>query len=167
MSKTLPPKPRSLNHKSSITIVASQYNSEFTDALVNNAQEELSEISPGLHIDVIRVPGAFEIPVAVKAVIHHDKPSCVIALGLVIRGQTAHGDLVADSVTHSLQSIAVDQTTPIIHEVLLVDDEKQAYARCIGNKLNRGRESARAAVAMIDTLHQLRRTSTRVFPSNV
>ena len=147
--------------------MASQYNAEFTDALVSNAQKELTELSPNLQVDVIRVPGAFEVPVVVETVMQHDRPACVIALGLIIRGQTSHGDLVADSVTHALQNIAVDHATPVIHEVLLVDDEKQAYARCIGTKLNRGREAAQAAVAMIDTLYQLKRTSTRVFPSNV
>lgn len=167
MSKTLPPKPRSMNSKSTVTIVAAQYNAEFTDALVNNAQQELTELMPNAHIDLVRVPGAFEVPAAVEAVMRHDKPSCVIALGLIIRGQTSHGDLVADSVTHALQSIAVQHATPVIHEVLLVDDEKQAYARCIGNKLNRGREAAQAAAAMTDTFHQLKRTTTRVFPSNV
>ncbi len=167
MSKNLPPRPRSLNHKSSISIVASQYNPEFTDALVENATKELNELAPNIQIDLVRVPGAFEIPATVEAVMQHDKPSCVIALGLIIRGQTAHGDLVADSVTHALQRIAVNHATPVIHEVILCSDEKQAYARCIGSKLNRGKEAARAAVSIVDTLHQLKRTSTRVFPSKV
>ncbi len=167
MSKTLPPKPRSLSQKTTITIVASQYNSEFTDALVENTHEELSELAANAYIDLVRVPGAFEVPAMVEAVMRGEKPECVIALGLIIRGQTSHGDLVADSVTQALQKIAVDHATPIIHEVLLVDDEKQAYARCIGNKLNRGREAARAAVAVTDTFQQLKRSSSRVFPSNV
>lgn len=167
MSKTLPPKPRSLTQRTSITIVASQYNSEFTDALVENAHDELAELTASAHIDLVRVPGAFEIPATVEAIMRAEKPECVIALGLVIRGQTSHGDLVADSVTKALQDIAVKHATPVIHEVLLVDDEKQAYARCIGSKLNRGREAARAAVAITDTFQQLKRTSSRVFPSNV
>jgi 6,7-dimethyl-8-ribityllumazine synthase len=167
MSKTLPPKPRNLSQKTTITIVASQYNSEFTDALVENAQEELSELSANAHIDLIRVPGAFEIPSIVETVMRSEKTDCVIALGLIIRGQTSHGDLVANSVTQALQKIAVDHATPIIHEVLIVDDEKQAYARCIGTKLNRGREAASAAIAVTDTFQQFKKSSSRVFPSNV
>ncbi|MBT8044408.1 MAG: 6,7-dimethyl-8-ribityllumazine synthase [Verrucomicrobiae bacterium] len=167
MSKVLPPKPRSLNHKTNITIVASQYNAEFTDALVENAHKELTELTSAAQIDLVRVPGAFEIPAAVEAVMRHESPACVIALGLIIRGQTAHGDLVADSVTHALQRIAVDHATPVVHEVILCADEKQAYARCIGNKLNRGKEAARAAVSIVETFHQLKRTTSRVFPSNV
>lgn len=166
MSKVLPPKPRSLNHKTTITIVASQYNAEFTDALVENAHKELSEFTTNAQIDLVRVPGAFEIPATVEMIMQRDKPACVIALGLIIRGQTAHGDLVAESVTHALQRIAVDHATPVIHEVILCADEKQAYARCIGSKLNRGKEAARAAVSIVDTFQQLKRNSSRVFPSN-
>ncbi len=167
MSKVLPPKPRSLSHRTTITIVASEYNAEFTDALVENTKQELSDLTANSHINLVRVPGAFEIPVAVETVMRHEKPSCVIALGLIIRGQTAHGDLVAESVTHTLQQIAVNHAVPVIHEVILCADEKQAYARCIGSKLNRGREAARAAVAIIDTFHHLKGTSSRIFPSNV
>jgi 6,7-dimethyl-8-ribityllumazine synthase len=82
----------------------------------------------------------------------------MIAFGCVIRGSTAHADLISRSVTDSLQQLAVKHRVPVIHEVLLVDDEKQAYARCIGSKLNRGREAARAAAAMIDVFQELNRT---------
>ncbi len=167
MSTALPTKPRSLNQRSQITIIASTYNEEFTNALVENAEQELSDLIPNGTANIIRVPGAFEIPVTVEAMIQHNKPECIITLGLIIRGQTAHGDLVAKSVTHALQEIAVRHAIPIIHEIVLVSDEKQAYARCIGNKLNRGREAARAATSILDTFSQIRRTTGRVFPSNV
>jgi len=165
MSKASPPKPRSLSQKIAITIVASQYNSEFTDALVENAQQELKELTPNAQINLVRVPGAFEIPATVEAVMRHNQPTCVIALGLIIRGQTAHGDLVAESVTHALQQIAVNHVTPIIHEVILCKDEKQAHARCVGNTLNRGKEAARAAVAITDTFQQLMHATTCISPS--
>jgi len=168
MSTALPTKPRSLNQRSQVYIVASTYNEEYTDALVKNTQEELAELLPNASIDLIRVPGAFEIPVTVETLIQRENPECVITLGLIIRGQTAHGDLVAESVTQSLQQIAVNHTTPIIHEVVLVSDDKQAYARCIGSKLNRGRDAARAAVSILNTFNQFKRTATgRAFPSNV
>jgi len=165
MSKALPPKPRSLSQKVTITIVASQYNTEFTDALVKNAQLELEELTPNAQINLVRTPGAFEIPAVVEAVMRNNQPTCVIALGLIIRDQTAHGDLVAESVTHALQQIAVNHVTPIIHEVVLCNDKKQAHARCIGKKLNRGKEAARAAVAIIDTFNQLKRSTKCVLPS--
>lgn len=167
MSTALPTKPRSLNQRSQVIIVASTYNEEFTNALVENTQQELADLIPNGNTAIIRVPGAFEIPVTVEALIRQHKPECIISLGLIIRGQTPHGDLVADSVTHALQKIAVQHAVPIIHEVVLVSDEKQAYARCIGNKLNRGREAARAATSILDTFSQIKRTTGRVFPSNV
>lgn len=158
MSSALQPKPRIIGHKVRVYIVASKYNEEFTDALVENTIEELNEILPQGRVDLIRVPGAFEVPVTVASLLERERPNCIIALGLIIRGDTAHGDLVAESVTNSLQGIAVDQCCPIVNEVLLVNDEKQAYARCIGFNLNRGREAARAAAAMIDVFHELDRS---------
>lgn len=167
MSKALPPRPRSVSQKkSSVTIVASQYNDEFTNALVENTEKELREINPNITFNTIRVPGAFEIPVLVESVMQNQRPACVIALGLIIRGQTAHGDMVAESVTQSLQQIAVYHVTPVIHEVILCDDKKQAYARCVGSKLNRGKEAARAASAIIDTMGQVQRGVTRVYPND-
>ena len=104
---------------------------------------------------------AFEIPVAVETVLDRDAPNCVIALGLVLRGATSHADLIIRSVTDGLQQIAIEHRRPVIHEVLLVDDEKQAYARCIGANLNRGREAARAAAAMVEVFHDLERIPSR------
>ncbi len=161
MSTALPPKPRIVGQKTRITIVASKYNEQFTDALVENAIEELGELVPSARIDLVRVPGAFEIPVAVETVLDRDAPNCVIALGLVLRGATSHADLIIRSVTDGLQQIAIEHRRPVIHEVLLVDDEKQAYARCIGANLNRGREAARAAAAMVEVFHDLERIPSR------
>ncbi len=161
MSNALPPKPRVVGPKVRVCIVASKYNEKYTDALVENVIEELSELVPHGRVDLIRVPGAFEIPVMVAKILHESPPVCVIALGLIIRGSTEHADLVGQSVTQSLQQLAVSSLVPVIHEVLLVEDEKQAYARCIGAQLNRGREAARAAAVMIDVCQELDRGPTR------
>ncbi|MCF7676119.1 MAG: 6,7-dimethyl-8-ribityllumazine synthase [Akkermansiaceae bacterium] len=161
MSSALPPKPRIIGPKVKICIVASKYNEEFTDALVDNAIEELNELMPYARIDLIRVPGAFEIPVAVAAVLEREDPAVVLALGLIIRGATQHGDLVARSVSDALMQLAIQHTRPVIHEVVIVDDEKQAYARCIGANLNRGKEAARAATAMVDVFSELDRSMPR------
>lgn len=161
MSKALAPKPRIVGPKVRICIVASKYNEQFTDAMVDNAIEELTDLVPQARIDLIRVPGAFEIPVMVARMLHRDPPACVIALGLVIRGATSHADLITRSVTDALQKLAIESLCPVIHEVLLVADEKQAYARCIGSQLNRGREAARSAATMIDVGNELARTTGR------
>lgn len=158
MSTALLPKPRIIGHKVRICIVASKYNEKFTDALVENTIDELGELIPMVRIDLIRVPGAFEIPVAVASVIGRKEIKCVIALGVIIRGHTQHADLVAGSVTNALQDLAVENRIPVIHEVLLVEDEKQAYARCVAATMNRGREAARAAAGMIDVLTEIEKT---------
>lgn len=161
MSHALSPKPRIIGPKVRICIVASKYNEPFTDALVENAINELGELVPQGRVDLIRVPGAFEIPVMVAAVLERDPPACMIALGLIIRGSTEHADLIGRSVTDALQRLAVTSLRPVIHEVLVVNDEKQAYARCLGSQLNRGREAARAAAAMIDVFQELDRSMPR------
>jgi 6,7-dimethyl-8-ribityllumazine synthase len=161
MSSALPPKPRIIGPKVRICIVASKYNEQFTDALVENTIEELGELVPQGRVDLIRVPGAFEIPVMIASILDRDPPACVIALGVIIRGSTEHADMVASSVTYTLQQLAIQSLRPVIHEVLLVADEKQAYARCIGAQLNRGREAARAAASMIDVFQELDRSMPR------
>jgi len=161
MSTSLPPKPRIIGPKVRVCIVASKYNEQFTDALVENALDELGELVPQGRVDLIRVPGAFEIPVVVASLLERDPPVCIIALGLIIRGATEHADLIGRSVTDALQQLAIKSRCPVIHEVLLVQDEKQAYARCIGANLNRGREAARAAAAMIDVFKELDRPLQR------
>ena len=149
MSTALPPKPRSFSTKSSICIVVSKYNEEYTSGLLENCKEELAELLPGCSIQVLETPGGFEVPVTVEHAFDTYQPDLVIAFGLIIRGETKHGDLIAESIPQSLQEISVRRIKPVIHEVLLVNDDKQAYARCIGSVLNRGKEAARAACAMI------------------
>jgi 6,7-dimethyl-8-ribityllumazine synthase len=161
MSTALQPKPRVIGHKVRICIVASKYNEQFTDALVENTISELGELSPAARIEVIRVPGAFEIPVAVAKSMQRDDLNCIIALGLIIRGDTHHADLVASSVTQALQNLAVQNCLPVIHEVLLVEDEKQAHARCIAASMNRGREAARAAAGMIEVFSEIEKSTPK------
>ena len=158
MSSALPPQPRIIGPRVRVCIVAAKYNEQFADALVENTVDEIGELMPSTRIDLIRVPGAFEVPVAVATVLERERPAAVIALGVILRGATAHADLVAGSVTDALQRLAVENRIPVINEVLLLDDEKQAYARCIGANLNRGKEAARAAASMVDVFMELDRT---------
>lgn len=135
-----------------IVVVAATYNEKYTTALLQNCLNELSKLAPEAQVDVVRVPGAFEVPMMVNHVIQHRKPHAVIALGVILRGSTAHADLIGTAITQELLSAACRTLTPVIHEVLLLNDEQQAEARCIGERLNRGIESARAAVAMLNAL---------------
>ncbi|MDF1826391.1 MAG: 6,7-dimethyl-8-ribityllumazine synthase [Verrucomicrobiales bacterium] len=153
MAKSAPDSPAPISHAGRVSIVASRYNSEYTDALVSSASETIAQLAPDLEVDVTRVPGAFEIPVVVEAVAcDEEQPLAIIALGVIIRGSTAHADLIAQSITKTLQETSVSHLIPVIHEVLLVDTAEQAQARALGDELNRGREAAEAAIAMIEVM---------------
>jgi len=110
-------------------------------------------------VQIVRVPGAFEVPVMASRLAREQRADVVIALGVIIRGATAHADLISTAVTHGLQTIAVETGTPVIHEVLLLE-RNDAEARCLGTELNRGTEAARAAAAMADVGQQLNPTDS-------
>ena len=142
-----------------IAIIASRYNPEFTDGLLTGAQRELEALMPNAEIDVYRVPGAFEIPVTVEALCRRDvkQPAVVLALGVIIRGKTAHADLIAASITESLASSARAHLVPVIHEVLLVDRPEHAAERtALDSPINRGVEAARAAASMVQLFRMLK-----------
>mgnify|MGYP001333264040 FL=1 len=163
-SNSLAPKPRSIGTRRTISIVASLYNDELVNSLLNSTIEELRRIMPSITVPVYRVPGAFEIPVCVKHLIENNTNDALIALGVIIKGETDHADLVGSSVTTSLQNLALANNIPIIHEVLLTENREQAVERCQGAK-NRGLEAAKAAITMSELFSSLnaikdRRTST-------
>lgn len=156
MSKSAPASPAPTDRQGAVAIVASRYNARFTDALVESASATLARLAPDLAVRVVRVPGAFEIPVVVEALASAEAPPlAILALGVIIRGSTAHADLIAESITRSLQDTGVSHLIPVIHEVLLVENAAQAETRTLGDELNRGREAAEAAVAMIETMASL------------
>ncbi len=153
-SKTLPPKPRSIAAKKTISIVASLYNEDLVNSLLDSTVNGLRTLIPGITVNIYRVPGAFEIPVCVKKLIESNNVDVMIALGVIIKGETAHAELVGSSVTQSLQEIATNFNTPIIHEVLLTENRDQAIERCGGDK-NRGKEAAKAAATMSELFSSL------------
>ena len=132
--------------KHRIAIVASRFNGKYVNGLVDSALKLLKAHS----VDVIRVPGAFEIPLAAQRAIRNKKAEVVIAFGVIWKGKTLHADLLAQSVTHALMQVSLENDTPVIHQVLSVKTEKEAHARCFGNKLNRGREAAEAALQLLN-----------------
>ncbi len=126
-------------------LVVSEYNREYTDALLAAAQVAL-----GAHEQkVVRVPGAFEIPLQVQRLARSGKYAAVIALGLVWQGKTSHAQEITRAVTDSLMRISLETDVPVLHEVLSIKTESEARARCMGTKLNRGREAAEAALALL------------------
>jgi 6,7-dimethyl-8-ribityllumazine synthase len=141
-------------------LVASEYNSEFVRGLSEHAERELNVISPNFQVMHFAVPGAFEIPLVVQELAGKKDIDAIIALGVIIEGETQHAALIGAAVTNSLQQIALSFRVPVIHEVLLVKDAAQAKKRCLEDELNRGTEAARVAARMVQVLNEVR-TSLR------
>lgn len=144
-----------------IAIVASEYNPEFVQALVNNTCKELYLINPKCAIELFGTPGSFEIPLVADMVASQERHDVIIALGLVMQGRTKHAEFIAAGVSHALQEVALKHHVPVIHEVLLVANEEEARERCINKELNRGVEAARAALVMMRVVEQLRAKPAR------
>ncbi|WP_099022203.1 6,7-dimethyl-8-ribityllumazine synthase [Mycolicibacterium palauense] len=139
----------------SVAIVASTWHTTICDALLEGARRvvERSGISDPT---VVRVLGAIEIPVVAQEVaIRHD---AVIALGVVIRGQTPHFDYVCDAVTQGLTRVSLDASTPVANGVLTTNTEQQALDRAglPGSVEDKGAQAAAAAVSTALTLRDLR-----------
>ena len=137
--------------------MASQFNPQYVQGLVDHAVEELHGLAPGAEISIHRVPGSFEIPVVVRELARKKKKHAIIACGVIMRGETSHAKNLSRSVTDALQRIAVDYGVPVINVVLSFDNEDQARERCFENRINRGTEAARAAVEIARVMSELRR----------
>ena len=131
-------------------IVASKYNSRYVDAMLRAAKLEI--LRAGGKVEIIRVPGAYEIPVVVaklacQSTINHQL-SAIICLGVILRGATTHAQHIGEAVSNALVQIQIQHEVPVIHEVLLLENEQQAKERCLGKTHNRGTEAAQTALAM-------------------
>jgi len=143
------------------TIVASRYNARYVDAMLAAARRELKRAGAKT-IQVVRVPGAYEIPVVVKRLARasrltpHTSLSAIICLGVILRGETVHAAHVGEAVSRALMQIQLEHEIPVIHEVLLLENVEQARARCLNPKHNRGAEAAQTALAMARVMEKLR-----------
>jgi 6,7-dimethyl-8-ribityllumazine synthase len=156
MSQFVPPRPRLVRVKRGFTVVASQFNANYVDGLVTHCTQELRALSPQSNVTVHQVPGAFEIPIVVREIARKKKADAIIALGVIIEGETDHARLLGEVVTQSLQQIALEYGVPVIHAVQSLKNEEQARERCLGDKINRGTEAARAALEMTNLLAEIR-----------
>lgn len=139
-----------------IAIVASVYNAEYVDSMIDAALETLAGSGVN-NVELIRVPGAFEIPVVAAKLAQRKRlrPEAVLCLGVILRGKTTHAEHIGQSVTQSLAQIATDTTVPIIHEVLLLENKAQAKERCLSPKTNRGFEAAHTALIMAGLIREI------------
>jgi 6,7-dimethyl-8-ribityllumazine synthase len=147
-------------------IVASRYNARYVDAMVRAAATELRR-AKARRVQVVRVPGAYEIPIVAAQLAQvsspraarptpHDSFSAIICLGVILRGETVHAAHIGEAVSRALMQIQLDYGVPVIHEVLLLENESQARVRCLGRTHNRGTEAAQTAIEMARVMAALR-----------
>jgi 6,7-dimethyl-8-ribityllumazine synthase len=140
-----------------VAILVSRYNELITTKLLEGALACCSEAGLARDaIDVVWLPGAFELPAAAAAAAETGGYVCLVALGAVIRGDTPHFDYVAGEAARGLGEVAVRHGVPVGFGVLTVDSMQQAVERAGGSAGNKGHEAAAAALRMADVLAQLR-----------
>lgn len=138
-----------------VVIIASRFNDFVVDRLVAGASSRLRELGIVLdETDFLRVPGAFELPLAARAIAESGSHDGVVALGAVIRGETAHFEYVCAQCASGLMQVSIDYGIPIGFGVLTVDTETQALARASDND-NKGIEAAQAVAEMIALLRRI------------
>ena len=136
-----------------VGVVVSRFNGEISNKLLASALEALADAGVGeARITVMPVPGAFELPIGAMALAKTRRYSCVVALGCVIRGETAHFDYVAGEAASGLQLAGLETGVPVAFGVLTVDTVEQAEAR-----VDKGADAVRAALEMADLFSQVRK----------
>jgi 6,7-dimethyl-8-ribityllumazine synthase len=137
-------------------IIASRWNPRITDALVEGARAALSSTGvPEAQLDIVRVPGALELPVTAQVLARAGRHAALIALGCVVRGETRHYEHVADETARGLMRVSLDHALPVANGVLAVERHADAEARAGGVHGNKGEEAALAALEMAWLLHKL------------
>jgi 6,7-dimethyl-8-ribityllumazine synthase len=140
-----------------IAVVVARFNGEITSRLLTGALDELERAGVAREaVTVVPVPGAFELPVAALALAKTRRYSCIVALGCVIRGETAHFEFVAGEAASGLQLAAIETGVPVSFGVLTTENAEQAEAR-----LDKGAEAARTALEMADLFTQLRASAAQ------
>ena len=137
-------------------LIAARFNGSVVEPLVQGAVDVLARhgASPG-HIEIVRVPGAFEIPLIARKLALSGRYAAVIALGAVVRGETPHFDYVAGECASGLARIALETGVPIAFGVLTTDTMEQALDRAGGKAGNKGADAALAALEMANILRRL------------
>lgn len=135
-----------------IGIVQARFNAELTDKLAEACRAELAILGvPDKLVTHVTVPGALEVPVALKAMADSEDFDALIALGCIIRGETYHFELVANESGAGVTRVSLDHQIPIANAILTVENEAQAWARAE----DKGRDAARVAVEMANLMDEL------------
>ena len=129
-----------------IYIVASTFYEELIDQMIKGADEENNGMND---LNIIKVPGAFEIPGMVNCVIENQNPDIIIALGVLIKGESDHFEYISSSVANSISRLSIKNTIPIIFGVLTVHNMEQAIERAYVSKKNKGGEAMKTGLEML------------------
>jgi len=144
--------------KNKIVIVVSKFNKLITDELLSGVLEELNNQSVNeKNVHTIEVPGALEIPGTIKMILKYRKPRAVIALGAVIKGETAHFEFVAGNSSRLISDLSIQNEIPIINGILTTYDSSQAVKRSSRAEKNKGAEFAKAAMDMLHIYEKIKR----------
>jgi 6,7-dimethyl-8-ribityllumazine synthase len=139
-----------------IVVIASRFNEPVVKKLVDGAMEALVKYGVVFEdIDVIWVPGAWELPVVARWLLGSERYDGIVAVGAVIRGDTAHFDYIAGEASRGLAAASAESETPIGFGVLTCDTDEQAEARAGGEHGNKGFDAAVATLEMIDLYNRL------------
>ncbi|QNP41365.1 6,7-dimethyl-8-ribityllumazine synthase [Lysobacter solisilvae (ex Woo and Kim 2022)] len=137
-------------------IIASRWNPRITDALVAGARRTFADHGVDeAAVDVIRVPGAWELPLAARTLASKGAHAAIVALGCVVRGDTRHYEQVADGCSDGLMRVSLDHGIPVANGVLAVDRFEDAQARAGGSHGNKGEECALVVLEMAQLMEQL------------
>ena len=137
-------------------LVAGRFNSFVVEHLINGAKEALLKHGADeTDIELFYVPGAFEIPLALKKTAKTGRYDAIVALGAVIRGGTPHFEYVAGECVKGISQVSLDSEIPIAFGVLTVDTVEQAIERSGANSENKGAEAAESVIRMINLLEKL------------
>ena len=137
-------------------IVVARWNGGITESLLRGAQRALQRHQvPDADVQVYRVPGAFELPLAARKLAETSRFDAIIALGAVIRGGTPHFEYVCAETTRGIGEVALTTGIPVAFGLLTTDDETQARARSGDDSGNKGEEAALTALEMISLFRQL------------
>jgi 6,7-dimethyl-8-ribityllumazine synthase len=140
-----------------VGIVLSRFNSAVTERLLRGALRALRECGAADDaIEVVQVPGAFEIPLFAAALANTGRFHAVVCLGAIIRGETQHHDYLSRAVTEALQELQLSRRMPITLGVLTTENVEQALQRAAEDRSNKGFEAAMTAIETANLLQQLR-----------
>ena len=143
-------------HGVSIALVASRFNEPLVEKLVEGAAAELARLGASpQQVDLTWVPGAFELPFVAQRLARTGRYDAILALGVVIRGETPHFDYVCAEAARGLAQVARNENLPVLFGLVTSNDAAQAAARC-GGTSNKGEDTARAAIELLAALREVR-----------